>query len=163
MLFAGKRRGQPNLPREERSLYPILHVAGSLENYQQDLVKKEVDSLSELSMVGATFAGVIKEADQFHEKLQEMGLSFSNINQTAEQFNQVRGEIAQTVSEAQGQMEDLSQTSMHVQESYEEMKEIFTQLQTAIRGIQQCMGKIVYGFLHKNKQNRQANARRSPA
>ena len=40
-------------------------------------------------------------------------------------------------------MEELSQTSMHVQESYDEMKEIFTHLQNAIRGIQQCMGKIV--------------------
>ncbi len=143
MLFAGKRHGQPNLPQEERSFYPILHVAGSLENYQQDLVKKEVASLSELSMVGATFAGVLKEADHFQEQLQEMGVSFSNIDQTAGQFNQVRSEIAQTVAEAQGQMEELSQTSMHVQESYDEMKEIFTHLQNAIRGIQQCMGKIV--------------------
>ena len=118
-------------------------MAGSLENYQQDLVKKEVASLSELSMVGATFAGVLKEADHFQEQLQEMGVSFSNIDQTAGQFNQVRSEIAQTVAEAQGQMEELSQTSMHVQESYDEMKEIFTHLQNAIRGIQQCMGKIV--------------------
>ena len=143
MLFAGKNRQKPEQTREERSLYPILHVAGSLKEYQKELVQKEVASLWELSLVGASFSSVLKEADHFQAKLQDLGASFSNINQTAEQFIQVRGEIAQSVSEAQGQMEALGNTSIQVQHSYDEMTEIFTQLQAAIKGIQQCMGKIV--------------------
>ena len=143
MLFGGKNRTQPKQPGQENSLYPVLHVADSLKEYQKELVKKEVSSLSELSMVGASFAGVLREADSFQEKLQELGQSFSSIDQTAEQFGQVRGEIAQMVTEAQGQMEALGQTSMKVQQSYEEMTEIFSRLQAAIREIQQCMGKIV--------------------
>lgn len=143
MLFAGKSRRQPDQPQEEKSLYPVLHVANSLKNYQKELVKKEVASLSELSMVGSTFSGVLQEADHFQEKLQELGTSFSSIDQTAEQFSRVRSEIAQTVSEAQGQMEELDRTSAQVQEAYDEMKETFSKLQAAIREIQQCMGKIV--------------------
>ena len=143
MLFAGKRRQMPDRPHEEKGLYPVLHVADSLKSYQKELVRKEVASLSELSMVGASFSGVLQEADHFQEKLQSLGESFSNIDQTAEQFIQVRGEIAQTVSEAQGQMDDLGQTSMRVQQSYEEMTEIFSKLQSAVEGIQKCMGKIV--------------------
>ena len=143
MLFGGKNRTQPKQPSQENSLYPVLHVADSLKEYQKELVKKEVSSLSELSMVGASFAGVLREADSFQEKLQELGQSFSSIDQTAEQFGQVRGEIAQMVTAAQGQMEALGQTSMKVQQSYEEMTEIFSRLQAAIREIQQCMGKIV--------------------
>ena len=141
MLFAGKNRQKPEQTREERSLYPILHVAGSLKEYQKELVQKEVASLWELSLVGTSFSSVLKEADHFQAKLQDLGASFSNINQTAEQFIQVRGEIAQSVSEAQGQMEALGNTSMQVQHSYDEMTEIFTQLQAAIKGIQQCMGR----------------------
>lgn len=143
MLFGGKKRRQPDQPRQERGLYPILHVADSLKEYQRELVKKEVASLSELSMVGSTFSGVLKEADNFQGKLQELGQSFSSIDQTAEQFGQVRGEIAQMVSEAQAQLEELGQTSSRVQQSYEEMTEIFSKLQAAIREIQQCMEKIV--------------------
>ena len=143
MLFAGKRRQMPDRPHEEKGLYPVLHVADSLKSYQKELVRKEVASLSELSMVGASFSGVLQEADHFQAKLQSLGESFSNIDQTAEQFIQVRGEIAQTVSEAQGQMDDLGQTSMRVQQSYEEMTEIFSKLQSAVEGIQKCMGKIV--------------------
>lgn len=134
---------QPDQLNQEKSLYPVLHVADSLKEYHKELVKKEVASLSELSLVGASFSGVLREADSFHEKLQELGQSFSSIDQTAEQFGQVRGEIAQMVAEAQGQMEALGQTSMKVQQSYEEMTEIFSRLQAAIREIQQCMGKIV--------------------
>ena len=142
MLF-GKKRREPAQVREEKSLYPVLHVAGSLQEYQKELVKKEVASLWELNMVGRAFAGVVKEADQFQTKLQDLGLSFANINQTAEQFNQVRGAVAQTVTEGQSQMEELGQTSMQVQQSFNEMSETFSQLQAAVREIQQCMGKIV--------------------
>ncbi len=142
MLFFAKNR-QPKQPGQEKSLYPILHVADSLKAYQQELVTKEVASLSELGRVGSAFSGVLSEADQFQEKLQELGSSFSDIDQTSEHFSQVRGAIAQTVTEAQGQIEALGQTSIQVQQSYEEMAETFSKLQAAIREIQQCMGKIV--------------------
>jgi len=77
MLFAGKNRQKPEQTREERSLYPILHVAGSLKEYQKELVQKEVASLWELSLVGTSFSSVLKEADHFQAKLQDLGASFS--------------------------------------------------------------------------------------
>ena len=83
MLFQKKDR-QPNQTREEKSLYPVLHVAGSLKEYQRELVKKEVASLWELSQVGASFSDVLRGGDQFQLKLQGMGESFSSINETAE-------------------------------------------------------------------------------
>ena len=143
MLFAGKKGPRPEQIREEKSLYPVLHVAGSLKDYQKELVQKEVSSLWELRQVGASFSGVLREADQFQTKLKNLGDSFSNINETAEQFAQVKGDISQTVAEAQSQMEELGQSSAQVQASYEEMSETFHQLQSAIHEIQQCMGKIV--------------------
>ena len=143
MLFAGKKGSKPEQVREEKSLYPVLHVAGSLKDYQKELVQKEVSSLWELRQVGASFSGVLREADQFQTKLKNLGDSFSNINETAEQFAQVKGDISQTVAEAQNQMEELGQSSAQVQASYEEMSETFHQLQSAIHEIQQCMGKIV--------------------
>ena len=139
MLFSGKKRRGPAQAQEKKSLYPVLHVADSLKEYRKELVQKEVASLSELSMVGSSFSGVLKEADHFQSRLRDLGCSFSNIDETAEQFGQVRGEIARTVSEAEGQME----TSAQVQQSYDTMAGTFSQLQTAIREIQQCMGKIV--------------------
>lgn len=128
--------------QEQKSLYPVLHVADSLKEYQKELVKKEVASLWELGQVGDSFSDVLREGDQFQAKLQELGESFSSISQTAEQFGQVREEIGRSVDEARNQMGDLGQVSGQVQKSFDAMAETFTQLESAIRGIQQSMGKI---------------------
>lgn len=142
MLFRTKKQ-QPGQVQEKASLYPVLHMAGSLKEYQRELVKKEVASLAELSQIGASFGGVLKEGDRFQLNLQSFGESFSSINETAEQFSLVQGEIGQAVSEARGQMSVLEQTSMQVQRSYDAMAETFSHLESAIREIQQSMSKIV--------------------
>ena len=142
-MLLRKKSQRPDQAQEKKSLYPVLHVAGSLKEYQRELVKKEVSSLWELSQAGASFGGVLKEGDQFQVKLQDLEQSFANINGTAEQFNHVRGEIDQAVSEAREQMAVLEQTSKQVQQSYDAMAETFSQLENAIRGIQQTLGKIV--------------------
>ncbi len=143
MLFAGKERQTPKQRREKMDLAPVLHVASSLKAYQKELVQKEVASLWELNKMWTSFSGAMNEADSFQAKLQELGQSFSNIDTTAEEFSHVRSDIAQTVMESQSKMVELGNISAEVQKSYGAMTETFAQLEAAIRGIQQCMGKIV--------------------
>lgn len=142
-MLLRRKKQQPDRAQEKAGLYPVLHMAGSLKEYQRELAKKEVASLEELSQIGASFGGVLKEGDQFQLNLQNFGASFSSINETAERFGLVQGEIGQAVSEARGQMSVLEQTSMQVQRSYDAMAETFSHLETAIKGIQQSMSKIV--------------------
>ena len=142
MLFQ-KRDRRAGQDRPERGLYPILHMAGSLKAYQQELVRKEVASLAELGKVEAAFSGVLQAGDQFQVKLQELGGSFSGIEDAAEQFGQVRGEIGLAVDDARSQMAALGQISAQVNQSYQSMAETFTQLEGAIAAIQRSMGKIV--------------------
>lgn len=142
-MLLKKRDQRAREAQEQKSLYPVLHVAGSLKEYQKELVKKEVASLWELGQVGSSFSDVLREGDQFQAKLRELGESFSSISQTAGQFSQVRDEIGQSVEQARSQMGDLGQVSGEVQKSFDAMTETFTHLESAIRGIQQSMGKIV--------------------
>ncbi len=142
MLFWKKRqRAEP--AQTVRSFYPITHVAKSLKEYQQELVKKEVASLRELEQMDTSFSGVLQEGDRFQGKLQDLEASFSNINETAEQFTQVKDEIGLAVSEARDQMATLEQTSLEVQQSYDSMTDTFSRLEDAIKKIQTSMGKIV--------------------
>ena len=116
MLFSKRgRKKSGEIWHDEKSLYPILHVAGSLKDYQKELARKEVESLSELSMVGSSFSGVLSEADNFQTQLQDFGQSFSNINEAAGQFGQVREDITQMVSGAQDLVEELKVTSAKIQ------------------------------------------------
>ena len=143
MMFSKKGRGKPGqVWHNEKSLYPVLHVVGSLKEYQKDLARKEVESLSELSMVGTSFSGVLAETDRFQERLQDFGQSFDSINDAAGQFGQVREDITKTVSEAQNMVEELKAVSAQVQASYSAMESTFEHLQTAVKEIQHCMGKI---------------------
>lgn len=128
---------------QSKILYPVLHVTNTLNDYQKELAQKEVESLSELSMVSSSFAGVLNEAENFQDQLQDFDESFSSVNQAASQFAQVKENIAQTVSEAQDMMEELKQTSAQVQESFGAMESTFEQLQLAVKDIRRCMGKIV--------------------
>ena len=127
----------------EESLYPVLHVTESLREYQKELAGKEVESLFELGNVGASFKGVVKKADHFHQQLTDFEQSFAAINDVAGQFEQVRGAIALTVSEAREKVEELKSTSLEVEKSYSDMEHTFEQLQSAVEGIQQCMRKII--------------------
>ncbi|MDE7323288.1 MAG: chemotaxis protein [Lachnospiraceae bacterium] len=144
MIFSDKLwkktgRGQDS----EKSLYPVLHVADSLKEYQKELVSKEVESLWELGMVGSSFTGVMRKADHFHDKLSDFEQSFSEINSVAGQFGQVRGAISDAVLEAQGKVEELKDTSVQVKKSYSDMEKTFEQLQASVEGIQRCMKKII--------------------
>ena len=143
MLFSNKGRKKPGqIWHNEKSLSPIIHVTESLKEYQIELARKEVESLSELSLVSSSFSGVLSETDQFQAQLEEFGQSFASINEAAGQFAQVREDITQTVTGAQEMVEELKDTSAKVQESYSAMESTFEQLQAAVKGIQHCMDKI---------------------
>ena len=134
MMFSKKRRNKSGqVYHTEESLYPILHMTGSLNDYKKDLINKEVESLFELGMVSSSFAGVLDKADNFQTQLQEFGQSFSNINQAAGQFGQVREAITQTVTDTQAKVEELKVTSEQVEETYQKMEQTFEQLQDSVK------------------------------
>lgn len=144
MMLSKKNRQKPGQVRHnEKSLYPVLYVTEHLKDYKEELVRKEVESLWELTMVGNSFSHVLKTANRFQTQLLDFGQSFSSINDAAEQFSGVKSSIARTVSETQEKVEDLKQTSMSIEQSYVEMENTFEQLQTAVKSIRQCINKIV--------------------
>ena len=143
MFFKSEKKQTVQEKRTANSLYPVAHVAGSLKEYQKQLVRKEVESLRELSMIGSSFSGVMREADHFQEELQDFGGSFSNINNAASRFADVRQEISEAVTEAESKVAEMKESSMEVEKSYSDMEQTFEQLKEAVHGIQSCMGKIV--------------------
>ena len=91
----------------ENSLYPVLHVMGSLKDYHKEMVQKEVDSLWELNEIGRSFGSVVREAEDFQGKLLNFGENFSSIEQVSGEFITVKDTISQSVARAQGGVEEL--------------------------------------------------------
>lgn len=122
--------------------YPILHIIKSLQNYQRDLVQKEVSSLFELNKVSHSFDEVLEEAEQFQTKLQNFEQNFYRISQASDGFISVKGDISNSVVEAEGEVENLKNISISLEKNFGEMDTIFNRLQQDMEKIKQCMEKI---------------------
>ncbi len=122
--------------------HPILHVMGSLKDYQKDLVQKEVDSLNQLGMVNHSFHGVLEQAENFQQTLQEFEGTFSNINQISGRFETIKDEIAQSVNQAEDEVEELKTSSRQVEGHFDEMKSTFDDFTSSVQQIKKCMNKI---------------------
>ena len=131
----------PERPKE-KNLYPILHIVKSLQEYQKDLVQKEVSSLFELNTITRLFQDVLKEAEDFQVKLNEFEQTFYNINQTSQGFVSVKGDIADSVELAQQEVDNLKNISIDLEQNFSEMGSIFTNLKQDIEKIRQYMEKI---------------------
>jgi methyl-accepting chemotaxis protein len=129
--------------KETKSLYPVLHVVESLEEYRNVLVQREVASLYELSMVSKSFGDVLKDSEILRGSLQDFEETFSNISMVSGQFASVKDNIFQSVTQAQGEVEELRNSSVLVESYFDEMKSTFETFQMSLKEIKKCMSKIV--------------------
>lgn len=138
------KEAKKELKRERKSsLYPVVYVAQSLKEYEQELMQKEVDSLQELGLVNSSFHEVLREAENFYVQLQNFGQSFSNINQASSQFEGVKGEIAQSVGKAQKGVEALKNSSKQVESHFDQIEHTFGDFLEAVKKIKKCTSKII--------------------
>ena len=130
-------------PEDQKSLYPVLHVMGSLKDYHTELVQKEVDSLRELSKIGSSFGDVMKEAGAFQDKLEDFGENFASIEQASGEFVTVKETIAKSVNHAQDGVEELKNSSRQVETHFSEMGSTFEDLREAVEKIKRCTSRII--------------------
>lgn len=143
-MLSIKNRQKPGQVRHtEQSLYPVLYVTDHLREYKEDLIQKEVESLSELGQIRKSFSGVMQKADHFQTQLEEFGGTFTHINDAAEQFSDVKSSVTQSVSDAEGQVENLKNISMEIENTFREMEDTFIHLQNAVKSIRHCINNIV--------------------
>lgn len=129
--------------KREKNLYPVLYVMDQLKDYQKELIRKEVDSLQELSQVSQSFDSVLNEADSFQEQLLDFGNSFSDIGQVSGRIASVKGEINGAVEQAQTGIEDLKNSSLQMNGYFDEIVTTFQAFQTAMQRIKECTAAIV--------------------
>ena len=98
MLFQKKERS-------EKSLYPVLHVAGSLQEYRQELVRGEVAALRELNRAAEAFREAQGEQERLQQSLRAFDQTFLEMRQMAIELAAVREEVSLSVAQARREME----------------------------------------------------------
>lgn len=144
-MFFNKKKNEPAeaVQSEKKDLYPVLHVAESLREYQRELTVKEVDSLQELTHVRESFDTVLQETEHFQDKLRRFGDTFLNIESASNQFVGVKKEITGSVNDAQTGVEELKNSALKVQTYFGEIQNTFENFQLAVENIRECMDKII--------------------
>lgn len=141
MLFRSKKSNKPK-QEEKIDLYPVLHVTRSVQECQKEIVEKEVASLLELSKVSNSFDGVLKESENFQERLQNFEQTFSSVNQVSGRFGEVKDDIENSVSIAQEEIEELKRQSMQVETYFKDMESTFAEFIASIKKIKSCTNEI---------------------
>lgn len=128
---------------EQDKLYPLIHVASSLKQYQKQIVLKEVGSLQELREVQISFGDVLRENNSLKEKMNSFHNVFETVGEVSGQFEDVKREIADSVEEVQNHVSGLKESAINVQERFGEIQNTFEEFQVSIQEIKSCMNKVV--------------------
>ncbi len=128
---------------EQVDLYPVLHVANSLSDYIKKLSDNELGSLNELQHVSNLYDEVMAENIQLGEQIEGFQEIFKSVSDASSAFDEVRVEIAESVNEARSQVTSLKDSSQDVADRFVEIQGTFSDLQTAILEIKECMQQII--------------------
>lgn len=128
---------------EKIDLYPVVHVADSLMDYQKQLILKEVESLQELREVQLAFNAVLDEDTILRDKLETFHDRFASVGQIVGQFAEVERNIETSVEQAQQQVGSLRESSGQVQDHFTEIQETFAEFQESVQKIKECMKQII--------------------
>ena len=145
MLFGkGKKvKEEVEVRAEKPDLYPIVHVADSLKDYQRQLVSKEVSSLQELREIERAFDKVLEENSVLREKLGAFHGRFEDVGEISGRYDAVKTDIMGSVEEAQRQVNGLRASSEQVQSHFGEIQDTFTDFQSSVQKIKDCMNQII--------------------
>ena len=125
------------------NLYPVVHGADSLKDYQKQLVLKEVESLQELREVQLAFDEVLAKDTILREKLEYFHNRFASVGQIAGQFAKVEKNIEDSVEQAQRHVGSLRESSGQVQNHFDDIQETFVEFQESVHKIKDCMKQII--------------------
>lgn len=134
---------QNTLTKEKPDCYPIIHTVNSIEEYRQQILLKEIDSLQGLGKIRSSFDDVLAKESMMKEQMDAFLERFLHVGEISEQFGMVKLQIDDSVKHAQEQVDGLKESSGRVQEYFDEIQATFSDFQTAVQKIKECMEEIV--------------------
>lgn len=134
---------QSALTKEKPDCYPVVHAVRSIEDYRQQILLKEIDSLQGLGKIKSSFSDVLEKENTMKEQMDAFQERFLHVGEIAEQFGTVKLQIDDSVKLAQKQVDGLKESSGQVQKYFDEIQETFSDFQASVQKIKKCMEEIV--------------------
>lgn len=129
--------------REAELRSSLTYIADSIKKCQKDLVKNELDSLTELKEINDSFGDIMKENRELKSEMETFNGVFSNVRNSTGRFDEVRDDIESSVQIAQEKVGELKETSNIARDSFREMEESFAHFKDSVDEIAGYMTQIV--------------------
>lgn len=128
---------------KEELFYAVKYIARTVQEYQKQVVKNEVDSLTAIHEVEDIFADIVQKDEETRNELRNFEKVFADVEGSAGKFDLVRSEILESVENAQNKVSKLRDISGEVKDDFMEMQKEFQVFQGAVKEITEYMEQIV--------------------
>ena len=134
---------QNRTPARGNDIYPIKYIVENVKDYNKRLASNEVESLSEMQELEASFKEIMENNNIMKERLDDFAEVFSGMEDSAVKFEDVKKGIIDSVGQAQDKVAGLKESSASVKDTFSEMQEDFNRFEEAVVSIEKCMSQIV--------------------
>ena len=145
-MFNKKKNVQTDMPitpsYKKKDYYPVYYVVKGIEDYQKQMVAKEVESLQELHEVEVSFDEVLEENANLRETLGSFTNVFDAVGKSAEDFDSVKAEITNSVEVAQNKVGELKSSSQEIKDCFSEIGFGFNEFKKSVSVIAESMNQI---------------------
>ncbi|MCR5404657.1 MAG: chemotaxis protein [Butyrivibrio sp.] len=128
---------------DQEKVDALVYLAGSIKNYQKDLVQNELNSLKEIHDMGEAVKVVVDSNNELRMQLENFNEMFEAVSESAGKFESVKQNIIGSVETAQEKVSELKTSSNEVRSSFDEMTRGFENFKNAVDQISDYMKKII--------------------
>ena len=144
-MFNKKKNAQADMPvqaEKKKDYYPVYYIVNGIQDYQKQMVSKEVESLQELHEVEVSFDEVLEENSVLRETIGSFSTVFEAVGKSAEDFDEVKKRIGESVEEAQSKVDRLRDSSQDVRNSFSDIEAGFKNFRESVDAIAESMNQI---------------------
>ena len=134
---------RPVVYDNEEEKKALGYISDSIAFCKDNLVRNEVDSLTELKRISETFSEVIEGNQALKNEIATFGDVFSNVNETTLKLGDVKDDITGSVKAAEAKLGQMRDDSHGVLETFKNMESSFTEFKSSVDEISGYMQEIV--------------------
>lgn len=122
---------------------PIVEGVESISGKYQEIMKEEKYIQSQISDIKENFADVTEGVVELGHIINESKRAINNTANVATKFQNVKKDIFDSVDNVKNELGVLKTSSDEVMVSFNQMNEVFKELESSVRDIKECMNGII--------------------
>lgn len=122
---------------------PIVVGAEYVSDKYNEIMKEEILIQRQLQNIEANFDEVLENIGDLNGIIDGSKASLENTSEAVNQFQDVKNNILGTVESVKGELNTLKLSSDQVMTNFQQMNEVFNDLQSSVEDIKKCMAGII--------------------